>query len=116
MALVDQPVGDRLADQVRADGKALQAVALQDSLALTDVGVAFQRLIHLEVVTPAGKLETIVAPGFRFLGQGCDGQIGELSGKEGDWPGHGRLLSSLLFHGTESISPRRRSRRDRWAD
>ena len=59
---VDRVVADRLADQVVGDGPAAQPVLAQQGVPPGEVAVLAQRPVHLEVVTPAGQLEAVVAP------------------------------------------------------
>ncbi len=87
MPLVD-PVAHRLPDEMRADRPDVQMVALEDLLARAAVVRVLQRLVDLEVIAPAGELETVEAP---RAGLGCevfDRQVGPLAGEERDGAGH----------------------------
>ena len=53
---VDRVVADRLADEVRRDRPALQAVLFQQRVPSGQVAVLTQRPVDLEVVSPAGDL------------------------------------------------------------
>src|SRR5205085_357205 len=60
--LVDEPVGHALADEVVADGPAAQAVLLEERASAGRVRGLGQGFVYLEMVTPAGELEAVVAP------------------------------------------------------
>ena len=64
MSLVDR-VADRLADEVRAEREASEAVAFEQLSAPPRVGRVGERGSDVEVVAPAGELEPVVAPGCR---------------------------------------------------
>ncbi len=83
MAGVDR-VQHRLAHQVVADGKDLQAVPLQDSPLTAAIARIRQGLVHLEVIAEAGQLEAVESerPGQR--GQGFQRKVGPLAGTQCD--------------------------------
>ena len=88
VAVVDRIVAHALADEVRADGEALQVVLLQQVALFAYVAVCLQRLVDLEVVAPAGQLQPVESPGAAFWASSFQRKIRPLTGKEGDWPWH----------------------------
>ncbi len=92
MSLVD-PVAHRLADQVRGDREALEAVAVEDLPASVDVARVGERLVDVEVIAPAGELEAVEAPAPSLVGELLERQVGPLAGEERDRTCHS--LSSL---------------------
>ena len=90
MAVVDV-VTDGLAYQVGGDGEQLQLVFLQRLALRLAVGVV--GLGDLEVVSPAGEFEAIVAKGPSFLAQRVDVEIGPLAGEQGYRSRHGKVSS-----------------------
>jgi len=107
--LVNQRVGDALANQVRADGEALQPVLLQDVPTALGVAVLRQRLVYLEVIAPAGKFQPVIAKAGGLLGHDFQGQIGPLAGEDGDWPSHNRKSFLLIRRtGTQKLCGTRR--------
>jgi hypothetical protein len=91
VALVDA-VTDGLAHQMVADGVALQPVLVEGIPALLNIAVVGERLVHLEVVAPAGEFHAVIAEGFGLLADDLKGQIGPLAGKEGNGSWHEFLL------------------------
>src|SRR6476469_3565838 len=87
VAVVDL-VADRLPDEVRAEREAVQVVALEDLLDSADVVVLRERAVDLEVVAPAGELESVEGPAPRLLRELLERQVGPLAGEEGDRSGH----------------------------
>jgi hypothetical protein len=87
MPCVDR-IADGLADEVRAQGEAVQVVALEHLLDGAGVTRLGERLVNLEMVAPAGELEPVEAPPARLLGQLLERQIGPLTGEERDGPRH----------------------------
>ena len=100
MPLVDRVVADRLPDEVVRDRPDPQAVPLEDLAAPRHVVVLGQGAVHLEVVAPAGDLEPVVPPGGGQPAHLLEGQVGPLSGEQGDRSCHGVLQMLLLgrFH------------------
>jgi hypothetical protein len=88
VALVDV-VADRLADEVAGDGVAGQAVVLEERPLVVDVFLARGGGIDIEVVAPAGELDTIVAHLLDERGEFFEGEVGPLAGEQGDGTGHG---------------------------
>ena len=91
MPVVDR-VADGLADEVRAERPHAEAVLLQqaaDGLRVAGIG---DRLVDLEVVAPAGKLEAVVAPPADLRRELRDRQIGPLAGEERDGTSQADLL------------------------
>ena len=78
MALVDR-VADGLADQVRRDREALQAVAVEELAAAVHVPGVGERLVDVEVVAPAGELEAVEAPAAALPASSS-------SGRSAHWP------------------------------
>ena len=89
--LVDRVVADGLPDEVVGDRPHPQAVPLEDLAASRHVVVLGQGAVHLEVVAPAGDLEPVVPPGGGQPAYLLEGQVGPLSGEEGDRSSHGVL-------------------------
>lgn len=96
MPLVDQPISDALAHQVRADRPAAQAVPLEQFALAPDVAIIFECSIDLEVIAPTGQFQAIVAPTFRPFSQLLKGEIGPLSGEERYWTRHTRSSSAMF--------------------
>ncbi len=88
MAGVDA-VADRLADEMRAERPAAEAVLLEEAALLATVRLVRERAIDLEVVAPAGELQPVEAPGATPLGEIRERQVGPLAGEQGDGTGHG---------------------------
>ena len=59
-------VADRLPDQVRADGAALEAVAVQDVVPRLHIIRLGQHPLHVEMITPTGQFQPIKAPAGRL--------------------------------------------------
>jgi len=95
MALINRVIGHTLAYQVAADGKTLQVVLLQQRPLLPDVLVVLQRLIYLEVVSPAGELQAVKTPRAGLLRQLLQRQIGPLAGEESNGSGHSAPLCGM---------------------
>jgi len=68
VALVDR-VTDRLSDEMRRDGNTLEAVAVQDLAPAVRVTRIGKRLVDVEVIAPAGELESVEAPGGGLAGE-----------------------------------------------
>ena len=80
MARVDA-IADGLADEVRTERPAPEAVLLEEMPLLAAVGVFRERTVDLEVVAPAGELEPVEPPagaGGREIG---DRQVRPLAGE-----------------------------------
>jgi hypothetical protein len=89
VALVD-PIADGLADEVardRVDGEVipLERIALRGAVA-----ALLERPSDVEVVAPAGQLETLVAELLRLAGEILERQVGPLAGEQRDGTGHGK--------------------------
>jgi hypothetical protein len=84
VALVDRVVADRLPDEVVGDGEDLQVVLGQQLEATGDVRLVGQRLVDLEVVTPAGDLQSVVAPLGGEPAHLLERQVGPLAGEQRD--------------------------------
>ena len=91
---VDRVVADRLADQVVGDRPDLQVVLGQRLALARHVRVVGQRLVHLEVVAPAGDLQPVVAPFRREPAHLLERQVSPLAGKQSDRACHGNLRRS----------------------
>ena len=96
VAIVDELIGHRLADQVVADRQALQAIGLQQLTLLAQVAVALQRLVDLEMIAPASQLQPIVAKALGLLHQLRQREIGPLPGKKCDWSCHWLFLPFII--------------------
>ena len=62
-------IANRLSNIVIADGKTFQAVFFQNIAVLFDVGIITEGALYVKVVTPASKLESVVAEFRHFLAQ-----------------------------------------------
>jgi len=62
-------IANRLADIVIADGKTFQAVFFQNIAVLFEIGIVTKGALYIKVITPAGKLEAVVAEFRHFLAQ-----------------------------------------------
>ena len=89
-------VQHRLADQMPTDGEHLQIVLFQQFTLLRTVVVLVERLVDLEVIAPAGQLESIVAEAANLPGQLGHGQVGPLAGKQCYGSRHVNLLLKQL--------------------
>ena len=87
MSRVDR-VAHALADEVRADGEAVQVVAFEHLLDLPHVAVFGERAVDLEMVAPARELEAVEAPSPGRPRELLDRQVGPLAGEERDRPRH----------------------------
>ncbi len=93
VAIVDDGVRHALADQVRADGVALQAVFGKNIFARPDVAVALQRLVDFKMIAPASQFKTVISKTFRFSGHIIQREVRPLTGEESYWPSHNFFLS-----------------------
>ena len=87
-------VTDGLADEVRSERPAPEAVPLEELPSFAAVGVVHQRAVDLEVIAPAGEFEPVEPPagaGGREIG---DRQVRPLAGEQRDRSGH-RLVSLI---------------------
>jgi hypothetical protein len=100
-------VADRLADEVVADRPAPEAVALEQLAPPPAIPGIGERRSDVEVVAPAGELESVVPPARGLLGQLGERQVGPLAGEQGD--GSRRGASSVVA-GTPATLPARVSR------
>ena len=91
MPCVDR-VADRLADEVRADRPAAEPVPLEQLALRLHVAGIGDGPVDLEVVSPAGELDTVEAPGLELRGQVGERQVGPLAGEQGDGTCHLSLL------------------------
>ena len=88
MAWVDV-VAHGLADEMGGNGVALHASFLK--LGALGIAVGLVRLVHFEVVAPAGKFDTVITKGLGLLNHGIAGEIGPLAGEECDGAWHVRM-------------------------
>jgi hypothetical protein len=71
-----------------ADGITFQAILLQDGPAIGEVGIIAQSALDVEMVTPAGELETVVAKVCHFLAQVLEWDIPPLAAGDGNGMRH----------------------------
>jgi hypothetical protein len=89
VALVERVVADALADEVRRDRPAAQAVALEHgALGVEVTGLLGAR--DLEVVAPGRELEAVEAPGRGLLGERLQRQVSPLAREQRDRSSHAR--------------------------
>ena len=88
MAFID-PIADRLAHEVGRDRPALEPVFGQQVMSTLTVPVLLDRAGHLEVISPAGQFQTVVAQPGGDRGHFGESEIGPLAGEERDWSMHG---------------------------
>jgi hypothetical protein len=89
--LVDS-IAHGLAHQVRADGVALQVVAVEQVALGGGVVRIGRRLVDLEMIAPAGELQALIAEVARLAAHVFQRQIGPLAGEQRDGTGHAGLL------------------------
>ena len=87
--VVGFPAGGPLDQHARLLTDKLQAVLGQQCMFVFDVLGRRQRLLHVEMVAPAGEFDAIVAHLFDERGQRGEGEVGPLAGEQGDWTWHG---------------------------
>ena len=97
VAGVDRRIAHALADQVIADDVALQAVAREQLALGGDVAGIGQRLVDLEVISPARQLQAVEAPGLRLPAQFRERQIRPLAGEQGYLSCHAYTSSLVHF-------------------
>jgi hypothetical protein len=91
VALVDS-IAHGLADEVTADGTALE-IRLLEQFPLGDaIAVVGERLIHFEMVTPAGQLQALIAEAAGLASQVLEREVGPLTGNECNETCHVGLL------------------------
>jgi hypothetical protein len=78
----------RLADIMIADRVTFQAVFFQDVTALREIGIVAQCAFHVEVISPAGKLEPVITEPGHLLAEGFEWQIPPLAAGDGYWTRH----------------------------
>ena len=83
MAVVDR-VADGLTHEMRAERPHAKALLLQQAPHGSRVARVSDRPVDLEVVAPAGELETVVAPGRDLGREHLERQIGPLAGEQRD--------------------------------
>jgi hypothetical protein len=81
MSFVNRVIRHTLANQVAADGKALQVVLVEDIPATLDIAILLQGFVHLKVVSPASQFQAIEAPFTDLLGKVFQGKISPLAGE-----------------------------------
>ena len=83
-------VADGLADEVGAEGLTAKTMALETLAQRAHVALVAERLVDLEVVAPAGKLEAVEAPVGRLRRERLERQVGPLTREQRDRPRRGR--------------------------
>jgi hypothetical protein len=101
--VVDRVVAHRLADQVVGDRPHPKAVRLEHFQLRRHVAVVGERAVHLEVITGAGDLQTVIAPLRGQLAHLLERQVRPLAGEQGDRSAH--CLSSQRIHGGQRRHP-----------
>ena len=87
MPRVDR-IGDALADEMRADRPAAEAVPLEQVALRLHVVRLGDRPVDLEVVAPAGELDAVEAPLLQLADEQLERQVGPLAGEQGDGTCH----------------------------
>jgi hypothetical protein len=89
MTFIDQ-VADSLADQMAGNGVAGESVVREEIPEIIAIvcGGRGCRSDHIEVITPAGEFDAVIAHSFDQRGEFCDRKVGPLAGEEGDGAGH----------------------------
>jgi hypothetical protein len=85
-------VADGLADQVAGDGKAAQAVSIENVPALLAMLLILQGLIDVKMVAPAGQFQAVIPEHAGLGAELFKGHIRPLAGEEGDVASHVFLL------------------------
>ncbi len=89
MALIDW-IADGLADQMAGDGEALEAVVEEQLPLGLEIGRGGDGPVHVEVVAPAGELDSVVPHLLDQGGELRERQVGPLAGEERERTGHGQ--------------------------
>lgn len=92
MTLVDGVVADGLADEMVGDRPALQPVLVEELVAAVQIPGVGERLVDLEVVSPAGEFQTVVTEVTGVPAHLLQGQIGPLAGEQRERAWHSDLL------------------------
>jgi hypothetical protein len=98
VTLVDRVVADGLALQMVRDRPDLEVVLLEHLELALDVAVLVPSP-RIEVVTPAGELEAVVAPSGGELRHLFERKVGPLAGEQGDGASHGVLQLLIAANG-----------------
>jgi hypothetical protein len=93
---VDRMITDRLADEVVGDRPAAQAVLGEQRVLASQVAGLREGAVHLEVVTPAGKLKAVITPAAGQLADLGEREVGPLAGEEGEGSRHGGSLAKSV--------------------
>ena len=75
-------IANRLADIVIADRKTFQAVFFQNIAAPAEIGILTEHAFDVEVIAPAGKLDSVVAKFSHFLTQCLEWNIPPLATRD----------------------------------
>jgi len=91
-------VADGLADEVVADGKAIQIERCEQIPLGFAVAVVGEGFVDFEVVAPAGEFEAVVAPVRCHLAERFEREVGPLSGEkcDGSWHGFGSSVCPMF--------------------
>ncbi len=104
MPRVDR-VADRLADEVCADGEAVQVVAFEHLLDRAHVTVLCEGAVDLEMVAPAGELEPVETPLTGLARELLEWEVGPLAGEESDGARHCRTDTTTLGLNGQMATP-----------
>ncbi len=94
MPLVDRVVADRLPLEVVRDRPDLEPEGVEQVELALYVGFVVPA-VGVEVVAPAGDLETVVAPAGGELRHFLEREVGPLAGEQGDRASHAETLRLL---------------------
>ena len=86
-----------LALQMHGDGPYVEAMRRQDGPLPGAVGRIGSGLLGVEVVTPTGQLESLVAPAGGLLGQRGQWEVGPLAGEESHRSSHRHTSGACGF-------------------
>ena len=102
--LIDGVVADRLTDKMIRQSPRLQVVRGQDLLPLLDVPRFVDGSMNVEVVSPAGDFETVIAPLAGQFTHGREGEVSPLGGEQRDRTRHVDPPIDRLYVGSHGLS------------
>ena len=91
-------VANRLTNQMCADREELQVLTFEQVTSPAAIRLVGQRLVDLEVVTPAGEFQAVVAKVAAQRGHVFERFVGPLSREKRYRPGHQRLPRAVGWY------------------